>query len=145
MATKTIPTIDAIADECIAVRVRMLSRVVTSIYDEALRPLDLKVSQVSILIAVAKMDVARPAVVCDRLQLDVSTLSRSVERMKARGWLEAVSDEDRRAQPFQLTAKGKRLLKQAIPKWQVAQEKAKRILGDDGVAALNEAISRAAS
>ena len=79
--------IDKMAGECVAVRLRMLNRVVTNIYDDALRSLDLKVSQMNILVAAAKMGVARPVDVCEHLQLDVSTLSRNVERMKARGWL----------------------------------------------------------
>jgi DNA-binding MarR family transcriptional regulator len=78
---------------------RMLNRVITNIYDDALRSLDLKVSQMSILVAAAKMRTARPVEVCEHLHLDVSTLSRNVERMKARGWLEVVPDEDGRLQP----------------------------------------------
>ena len=56
--------IDEIAGECIAVRMRMLNRVITNIYDDALRPLDLKVSQMNILVAAAKMGMARPLEVC---------------------------------------------------------------------------------
>jgi hypothetical protein len=40
--------IDKVASECVAVRLRMLNRVVTNIYDDALRSLDLKVSQMNI-------------------------------------------------------------------------------------------------
>src|SRR5438034_6482069 len=74
--------IDKVASECVAVRLRMLNRVITNIYDDALRSLDLKVSQMSILVAAAKMGTARPIEVCEHLHLDVSTLSRNVERMK---------------------------------------------------------------
>jgi len=42
----------------------------------------------NILVATAKMGTARPADVCELLNLDVSTLSRNVERMKQRGWLQ---------------------------------------------------------
>lgn len=139
---KTNPPIDTIAGECIAVRLRMLNRVVTNVYDEALRPLGLKVSQMNILVAAAKMDVARPADVCDRLHLDVSTLSRNVERMIARGWLEVVHDEDGRAQPFRLTDEGGRLLQKAAPAWKKAQDKAKSLLGDGIVDLLGQAAHR---
>ena len=74
----------------------MLQRVITNLYANALRPLDLKVSQMNILVAAAKMGTARPLEVCEYLHLDVSTLSRNVDRMKARGWLEVVPDEDGR-------------------------------------------------
>src|SRR5437868_2926646 len=134
--------IDKVASECVAVRLRMLHRVVTNIYDDALRSLDLKVSQMHILVAAAKMGTARPNELCGHLQLDVSTLSRNVERMKARGWLEVVPDEDGRSQPFRLTAQGRKLLEQAIPSWRKAQQQVKQLLGDGLVEQLNEALKR---
>lgn len=143
MSAKTAgKTIDTIAGECIAVRLRMLNRAVTNLYDDALRPLGLKVSQMNILVAAGKLGAARPAEVCDQLKLDVSTLSRNVERMKARGWLEVIPDEDGRAQPFRLTAKGRRLLEKAAPSWRKAQRQAKRILGDGIVEELGHAVGR---
>jgi len=131
--------IDKIASECVAVRLRMLNRVITNIYDDALRSLDLKVSQMNILVAAAKMGTARPIEVCEHLHLDVSTLSRNVERMKARGWLEVVPDEDARAQPFRLTPKGKRLIEKAVPAWEEAQRRASELLGNEGIALLDKA------
>ncbi len=138
--TKTL--IDTIAGECIAVRMRMLNRVVTNIYDDALRPLGVKVSQMNILVAAGKMGTARPAEVCERLHLDVSTLSRNVERMKARGWLEVIPDEDGRAQPFRLTDQGRKLLEKAAPAWKKAQRQAKSLLGEGIVDLLGQAVGR---
>ena len=134
--------IDKIAGECVAVRLRMLNRVITNMYDNALRPLDLKVSQMNILVAAAKMGTVRPFEVCEYLHLDVSTLSRNVERMKARGWLEVVPDEDGRTQPFQLTQQGRKLLEKAVPAWNEAQQQVKRVLGDRFVDQLNQAMKR---
>ena len=134
--------IDKVASECVAVRLRMLNRVVTNIYDDALRSLDLKVSQMNILVAAAKMGTARPIEVCEHLHLDVSTLSRNVERMKARGWLEVVADEDGRSQPFRLTPQGRKLLTQAIPAWSEAQQQVKKVLGDEFAEKLNKTVIR---
>lgn len=134
--------IDKVAGECVAVRMRMLNRVVTNIYDDALRAPGLKVSQMNILVAAGKMGTARPAEVCERLHLDVSTLSRNVERMKARGWLEVIPDDDGRAQPFRLTPQGRKLLEKALPAWREAQRQVTRILGDRFVHQLNQALKR---
>jgi DNA-binding MarR family transcriptional regulator len=109
------PSIATIARTCIAVRLRLLNRVVTNLYDDALRPLGLKVSQMNLLVVAGQLGLARPAAVCRLLQLDSSTLSRNVERMRVRGWLEAVTGDDAREQPFRLTAKGKALLERAVP------------------------------
>jgi DNA-binding MarR family transcriptional regulator len=132
--------IDKIASECVAVRLRMLNRVVTNIYDDALRPLDLKVSQMTILVAAAKMGTTRPVDLCEHLHLDISTLSRNVDRMKTRGWLEVVPDEDGRSQPFRLTPQGRKLLEKAIPAWSKAQRQVKRVLGDRFVEQLFETM-----
>jgi DNA-binding MarR family transcriptional regulator len=136
------PTLDDIALNCIALRLRSLNRVVTNLYDDALRPVDLKVSQLNILVVTAKLGLAQPAKVCDILQLDASTLSRNVERMRAKGWLEAVAGEDARTQPFRLTAEGRKLLERAVPAWEQAQRHASAVLGDEGIALLNEASGK---
>ena len=135
-------TENTIAAECIAVRLRMLSRVTTRMYDDALRPLGLRSSQLSILVATARLGVARPADLCERLQIEVSTLSRNVERMKANDWLEVVPDEDGRAQPFRLTRKGRGLLERAKPKWDEAQLQVKSLLGEHAFDAIEDAAQR---
>jgi DNA-binding MarR family transcriptional regulator len=142
MDKSTKSSVDTIAGTCIAVRLRRLNRVVTNLYDDALRPLNLKASQLNILVVAAKLGLARPAQVCDFLQPDTSTLSRNVDRMRARGWLEVVPDDDARAQPFRLTPQGKRLIEKAFPAWERAQRRAIEVLGDQGIALLDKATAK---
>jgi len=143
MGAETMQTmIDQVASECVAGRLRMLNRVITNIYDDAFRPLDLKVSQMSILVATAKLGTARPSELCEHLHLDVSTLSRNVERMRARGWLEVVPDDDGRSQPFRLTPRGRKLLEKALPAWSKSQQQVKKALGAEFVDQLNQAMNR---
>lgn len=132
--------IGAIANTCLAVRLRVLNRAVTSLYEEALRPFGLKVTQMNILVVAAKMGLARPADICAVLQMDASTLSRTVDRMRAKGWLEIVAVRDRRAQPFRVLPAGRMLLKQALPAWESAQEKAMEYLGQAGVELLQRSV-----
>jgi len=131
--------IDRIARECIAVRMRMLNRVVTGIYDTALRPLGAKISQLNVLVAAAKLQLARPQDICRILHLDTSTLSRNLDRMKAKGWIEIVPGQDARTQPFRLTPAGKRLLERAVPRWQRAQKQAASVLAKNGLTTLGAA------
>jgi DNA-binding MarR family transcriptional regulator len=135
-------SIDTISRTCIAVRLRLLNRVVTNLYDDALRPLRLKVSQLNILIVTARLGMARPAQVCDILQLDASTLSRNVERMRSHGWLEVVPEDDARSQPFRLTAQGRRLIEKAVPAWEKAQRQAAELLGEAGIGLLAKAAKK---
>ena len=140
-STKQLPHED-VARECVVARLRMLNRVITKIYDDAFRPLGVKTSQLNILFVASRLGLARPADVCQTLQLDTSTLSRNVERMAAKGWLEVVADDDGRAQPFRLTPKGRKLLERAKPKWQQAQKKVKQLIGEDAVDWIDVAVKR---
>jgi DNA-binding MarR family transcriptional regulator len=137
--------VDTIARECIAVRLRSLNRVVTNLYDDELRPFGLKTSQLNILIATAKLGLARPARICEILQLDASTLSRNVERMRSNGWIEVVPGEDARKQPFRLTPSGKRLIEKAFPAWKKAQRAASQLLGEEGMDLLDKVKTRRGS
>src|SRR5205807_3967379 len=142
MDKPTSSSIGTISRTCIAVRLRLLNRVVTSFYDDALRPLGLKVSQLNILIVTARLGRARPAQVCEILQLDASTLSRNVKPLQAHGWLEVVPDEDARAQPFRLTPQGRRLIEKAVPAWEEAQRQATELLGNDAIVLLDKATQK---
>ena len=136
------PVVDRIAGDCIAVRVRLINRVVTSIYDEALRPLGIRVSQANILVAVARMGEARPADVCRLLRIEKSTLSRDVEVMKARGWLESEPPSGGRNQVLRVTPAGLDLLGRSEAAWESAQAEAERLIGGPGVDALREIAER---
>src|SRR6476469_692575 len=114
------PVAEVIAAECLAVRVRALNRAVTALYDEALRPHGLRVGQLNLLVAVARMGTARPADLCRVLCMDKSTLSRDVEVMRRNGWLE-VESPGGRSRPLRLSPLGQALLERVAPAWRQAQ------------------------
>ncbi len=134
--------IQKVARECLGLRVRMLSRVITGIYDDALSPLGLKVSQFSVLVAVTNREKARPAELAKILQMDESTLSRNVARMCARGWLRLEPDGDRRSHVITITEKGEALIRKGYPAWEKAQTEAARLLEANGVAALGSVVRK---
>lgn len=130
----------AVVENCVATRLRSLTRYVSGVYDELLRPLELKVSQLNILVLLATLDAARPGQLCELLCLDASTLSRNVDRMRARGWLELTPDkEDARAHSLRVTEAGKDLLRKALPLWKRGQEKVEAALGRPTVEVLRKA------
>lgn len=128
--------IDRMARECVANQLRMLSRVITGIYEDELRPLRLKVSQMVILAVTEKRGPIRASELSQILQVDASTLSRNLERMRARGWLENVAGRNERSRPLKLTDKGRKVLTQAVSAWERAQAAAQELIGKEGVAAL---------
>src|ERR1700680_1772634 len=128
--------------ECVVFRVRMLSRIITGIYDDAFSGIGMKVSQFSVLVAVSNREKARPAELAKILQMDESTLSRNVERMCARGWLRLEPDGDGRSHLIAATDKGIALIRKAYPAWQKAQTEVARRLGEENVAALRSAARK---
>ena len=126
-----------VARECIAMRVRLLNRVVTKIYDDCLRPHGLRAAQMNILVAVSLIKSASPSEIEHRLCLDKSTVSRNVDRMRRRGWLDLVPGKDGRSHQLQMTAQGAKLLTKVTAAWQQAQEEAVSLLGKEGVRALS--------
>ena len=133
--------IETVARECIVNEVRLLNRAVTAIYDETLRPHALKISQMSVLVTVSQMGRASPGAVGRMLHMEKSTLSRNVDRMRARGWLEAAPAEDGRATELRVTARGRRLLREVHPAWSRAQERAGEMLGDQGVRGITRTVT----
>jgi DNA-binding MarR family transcriptional regulator len=133
---------DRVACECIAVRVRMINRVITALYDEALRTFAVKISQANILSAVAHLGKARPGAVSRILRIDKSTLSRDVELMKHNGWLESDPPAGGRNQTIKLTPQGAKLLARIHPSWEKAQAEAKLMIGDDGETDLHQMALR---
>ena len=135
------PPAEVIAVECIAVRVRALNRAITALYDDALRPHGLRVGQLNLLVAVARMGTARPSDLCRVLSMDKSTLSRDVEVMRRNGWLE-VEEGAGRGRPLRISPDGRSLLERAFPAWRQAQERAGTLIGDEGAASLRQMALR---
>src|SRR5262249_10898188 len=125
-----------IAEECIAVKLRLLTRAVTKIYNRALRPHGLTVSQMNILVAAYYIGEARQQRICRALHLEKSTLSRDLGRMRERGWVTESPGDDGRSSLLKVTAHGGKLLQKAFPAWRQAQQQATALLGEREIAAL---------
>ena len=128
---------DLISSECIAVRLRMLNRVVSNIYDEALRPLGLKVGQVNILVVVKTRGPISPGQVATVLQMDKSTLSRNLAPLQRQGWIDTRPGEDARSHELVVTKKGTRLIEKTLPLWRASQRRVRALLGDSGERAID--------
>src|SRR3954469_20810259 len=131
---------ELIAGECLAVRVRALNRAITALYDEALRPHGLRVGQMNLLVAVARMGTAKPGDLCRLLRMDKSTLSRDVELMRRNAWLEVDDSGDKRARPLRVSDEGLVLLEAVVPAWRQAQERAGAMLGVEATSAIRRAV-----
>lgn len=128
---------------CLGFTARLLSRVISRVYDDSFAEAGLKVSQFSLLSAIANQEDTRPAELAKSLAMDESTLSRNVARMCARGWLHLEpGNDDRRSHQITVTEKGMALLRKSYPAWQKAQTQVAERIGPEGIRALKSIVKR---
>jgi DNA-binding MarR family transcriptional regulator len=128
--------VDEITRKCLLTRTRSISRVITSIYDQEMRPFGVNASQFSMLVLIARMGNASRAQLGRANHLERSTSTRNLQLMLSDGWAEELMPEKGRSRPIVLSQAGRELLKSAMPAWRAAQVKATRMLGEDGAASL---------
>src|SRR3989442_5970631 len=81
---------------CVCSTLRMVSRAVTQLYDDVLRPSGLRVTQFSILAAIARVGAANLKQLEDALAVDQTTLTRSLSLLERDAVIERVSHPDGR-------------------------------------------------
>jgi len=114
---------------CVCSTLRMVTRAVTQLYDDILRPSGLRVTQFSILAAIARSGTANLRQLEAVLAIDQTTLTRSLNLLERDRLIERVPHPDARIRAMRLTARGRRVLDVARPLWAQAQDKVLRELG----------------
>jgi DNA-binding MarR family transcriptional regulator len=123
-----------VAKQCLAGRVRRLNRVLSNLYDRALQPYGIKINQSTILIFLLVHGDSNPCEIGSYLQMEKSTVSRTIERMKKSGWVEV--DGTGPGQIVRVTDLGRQLMIDSHEQWQRAQHKALELLGEDDAISL---------
>lgn len=125
--------IQEMADRCVLMRTRLVSRVVTGIYDQLLRPFGLNAPQFALLVVIHKIGPATRAEIGRYHHQERSTLTRNLQIMQTEGWIEEVRDAAAgRGRPIALSKAGIKLLHDVEPAWQAGQVEAKQLLGEQG-------------
>jgi DNA-binding MarR family transcriptional regulator len=113
-----------IARDCLASRARHLDRLLTRLYDQALRGQGVTGAQLAMLVALQLGGPTTAAWVGRRLDLEKSTVSRTLARLEAAGLVEARDG-------LRITARGAALVRACHPLWKRAQRQARRALGQE--------------
>jgi len=131
------------ASDCILMRTRLISRVITNLYDEALRPFGLNSPQFALLLVISVKEPASRSEIGRFHHQERSTLTRNLKIMLDEGWIEEVPDgAGGRARPIRLSKEGRRLLQSVITAWRGAQAEAQNLLGADGAGTIMEIASQ---
>lgn len=128
--------IDEIVRDCMAVRVRLIGRAVTGLYDRALDGHGMTIAQVNLLAALGKAGPCPPSRLGEVLQLERSTVSRNLRLLLEHGWIEATSSDAKGLREVALTPAGQAKVESVMPAWRQAQRQAVDLLGVAGVAAI---------
>jgi DNA-binding MarR family transcriptional regulator len=129
---------------CACASLRRAGRVVTRYYDAMLRPSGLEVSQFTLLQALNETGEISQKQLAALLEIDSTTLTRTLAPLREKGWLLSKAGADRRELRLSLTAAGKRKYEGAVPYWEKAQKGLERSLGKEALNRLIEAAVRAA-
>ncbi len=121
---------------CMGMHVRRASRIVTQIYDAALRPVGLVVNQFTILAAIHLLESTPITRLAQELFTDQTTLTRNLKLLEKRGLVAIEPGEDRRVKLVSLTSEGQAVLDRSLPLWKQAQSDMMQQFGEQNWQAL---------
>jgi DNA-binding MarR family transcriptional regulator len=114
---------------CMCANFRRTARALTQVYEEALRPLGLRATQLTILQALSRAGEVSQGRLGEMLAMDSTSLTRTLAIMARKGWIAEQRGEDRRERRIRLSAAGEAKLKRAVPVWEKVQSRLRRKLG----------------
>lgn len=129
---------------CACANLRRAARLVSQLYEDALRPAGIRGPQFTLLQALKKAPGISQKQLAELLGADSTTLTRTLALLEKRGWLRSEPATDRRALRLGLTTAGEREYERVLPYWQTAQKRLRRALGEEDWNALVEAAVNAA-
>src|SRR5262249_53134931 len=103
---------------CTCFRLRRLTRRVTAVYNRALAPTGMRVTQYSLLLSLRGGAPIALSQLADVLDMDRTTLTRNLKPLTDAGWVEVErSPDDARVRLVTLTASGAEQLRAARGAW----------------------------
>ena len=114
---------------CACANLRRATRLVTQLYEKALRPAGITAPQFTLLQALKLASGISQKQLAEFLSIDSTTLTRTLAVLHKRGWLDPQPGADRRALRLGLTKAGEKEYERALPYWQSAQKLLRQALG----------------
>ncbi len=127
---------------CNCLSLRQATRRVTQLYDQAVAPLGLRATQVSLLRVIDRLGTTTLNPLAEAMVMDRATLGHNVRPLQARGLVRLAVGKDRRSREVSLTRKGRATLAEGWKLWRKAQNAFERELGADTAAALRGLLHR---
>lgn len=125
------------APACTGALLRRAMRRMTQIYDDALRPFDLKLTQYSVMANLIGHPGISITELADLIETDRTTLSRNLGPLQKRGLIAMDPVDSGRRRQLTVTEKGKDLIRLVYPVWHRSESKVRAILGADSTSELH--------
>ena len=103
-------------DLCLAMRSRRLSRILTRVYEDALRDYGITLPQFTLLTIISIHEPITSSKIGRQFDFEKSTLSRTIGKMITNGWVQEGHGENGE-RGLVTTALGRNTLRNAIPAW----------------------------
>ncbi len=116
---------------CLCSNARRAALALTSLYDEALAPHGLKVTQFSLLHAIKRRETPNLSGLAGATGLDRSTLGRNLRVLEELRLVALSPGDDQRDRVVRLTERGAATLRAATKAWLKLQERLSGALGED--------------
>lgn len=129
---------------CACANLRRADRVVTQFYDTVLRPSGMRTTQFTLLQALQIAPGISQKQLAELLEIDSTTLTRTLAPHVRKGWVHSEAGADRRELRLRLTPAGQREYKRVSPYWQKAQKGLRQALGKENWIRLIDASVRTA-
>jgi len=127
---------------CHCQAIRQAARRVSALYDAAMAPLGLRVSQYGILVRLQAGGPRGIQALAAELVMDRTTLGRNIRPLERDDLLSAIPDPaDRRGRLLAITPAGADLVARAAPAWWAAQAAYEAQVGKESAAGLHAALA----
>ena len=136
---------DSRSGYCTCAMLRRASRRVTQVYDQALKPYGLRLTQYSLLANLLRNGDMSITDLAAFLDMERTTLTRNLKPLEAAGWLCVTAGLDRRSRAVAITPLGQATVEQAFPAWQQAERAFRGAMGRDEAAELRSLLGAAMS
>jgi DNA-binding MarR family transcriptional regulator len=118
---------------CYCIGVRMGANTLTKIYDEALKPVNISISQYSLLNDIKMLKTCNKSELAQYSKRERTTIIRNLKGLIEKKLIEEIPGPDNRNNLIQLTELGLSILKEGFVYWEQAQAKIVSELGLDDV------------
>lgn len=126
---------------CTCAAIRRAARRVTQLYDEALKPLGLKLTQYSLLLNISVLDGPSITDLAEHVAMDRTTLTRNLAPLRHAGWVQLTAGADKRRRCVMLSKAGRAILEAARPLWHAAEMDLRDAAGEERMAMVRQLLN----